>query len=126
MSHIADPVPDNILKSKRAIGSNNKKGNADHIEIVNASMKNSLVPVMNAANKMIPATIACMPMPIAVKKKNPSSGVHVISLSNALNQPVGRSIIYKYSVPKELLNTKSIVETTIAKVAEQSNPTDKV
>jgi hypothetical protein len=81
---------------------------------------------MNAANKMIPATNACIPMPIKLKKKNPNSGVQVISLSNERNHPVGSKIIYKYSVPKELLNTNNIVETTIAKVAELSNPTDNV
>ena len=65
-------------------------------------------------------------MPINVKKKNPSSGVHVISFNNVLRNPVGSRIIYKYSVPKELLNTKSMVERTIANVAEVRSPTDNV
>ena len=126
MSQSAEPVADRILNNASAIGSNNKNGKPDHTEIVNASIKKSLFPVMNADAKMIPATRACIAIPIMVKKKNPSSGVHVISLSNDRNHPVGRRIIYKNSVPNELRKTKSIVEITIATVAELSSPTDNV
>ena len=58
MSHIADPVAERTLKRANAIGKRSKKGSADHTEMVNASMKKSLVRVMKAENKMIPATIA--------------------------------------------------------------------
>jgi len=119
-------VAERTLNKANAMGSRSKKGRADQTEMVNASMKKSLVPVTNAANRIIHATNACMPMPIKLKKKNPNSGVQVISLSKERNQPVGSNIMYKYSVPKELRNTNNIVDITIANVAELSNPTDKV
>ena len=58
MSHMADPVADNTLNSASAIGRRSRKGRADQTEMVNASMKNNLVRVMKAENKMIPATPA--------------------------------------------------------------------
>jgi hypothetical protein len=58
MSHMADPVADNTLNNASAIGRRSKKGRADHTEMVKASIKNNRVRVMNAENKMIPATPA--------------------------------------------------------------------
>lgn len=58
MSHMADPVADNTLNNASAIGKRSKKGRADHTEIVNASIKNNRVRVMNAENNIIPATPA--------------------------------------------------------------------
>jgi len=93
MSHIAEPLADNTLNKANAIGKRSKNGRADQTEIVNASMKNNLVRVRKAENKMMPATTTCDMMPSNVKKKNPSSGVQVISLSNVRRKPVGKRII---------------------------------
>ena len=55
---MAEPVADNTLNNASAIGKRSKKGSADHTEMVNASMKKSLVRVMKAENKIMPATNA--------------------------------------------------------------------